>query len=75
MTHRTALSARFTRSLSPLALLAAGTALWACDGKFRRSCPEGTTQTAGGGDIDVACTSNDALAGMGGSAGAGAGGS
>jgi alpha-tubulin suppressor-like RCC1 family protein len=72
MTSRNLRSARFARFallLPSLALPLAGVGLWACDGEFRNDCPEGTTQTAGGGDIKDACTSNDALAGTGGVAG------
>jgi alpha-tubulin suppressor-like RCC1 family protein len=70
MTNQTILIGRFERKILPLALLAAGAGLWACSGEFRTVCPEGTVQTAGGGDIDNACKAPDAPAGL-----AGAGGS
>ncbi len=54
----------------PLALLAAAGALNACAAEFRTECPPGTTQTAGGGDVDDACTP---IAGSGGGAGAAGG--
>ncbi len=59
---------------SPLALLAAASALNACTADFKTQCPDGTTQTAGGGNIDDdgVCTPNDQLpAGSGGTAGTG----
>ncbi len=50
------------RSITPsfllpaLGLLAAGGAFGACTAKFETECPEGTEQTAGGGDVSDACT-------------------
>ncbi len=52
-----------------LAMTTAGVGLWACSGEFKTACPEGTTQTAGGGDVDQACTRDDQLAGQGGASG------
>jgi alpha-tubulin suppressor-like RCC1 family protein len=55
-------------------VFAAGAWLWGCSAKFESTCPEGTTQTAGGGDIDQACTPTGSKGGEGGTAGAGQGG-
>ncbi len=65
--------------LASLSLLAAGSALGACTADFElKGCPDGTTQTAGGGDVEDpgVCTPDGQLtAGSGGAAGsAGAGG-
>ncbi len=49
-------------------LLGASIGFFACSGEFKTVCPEGTTQTAGGGDINEACTSSQ-IAGRGGSGG------
>jgi alpha-tubulin suppressor-like RCC1 family protein len=63
---------RFVLFASPLALLAAGAGgLNACGAEFTLECPEGTTQTAGGGDVGEACTDNRLLGGSGGVAGEG----
>jgi hypothetical protein len=51
------------------ALTALGAGFFACSGEFKTACPEGSTQTAGGGDVNTACTPNDQM----GSAGAGGG--
>lgn len=56
-----------------LCFAGAGVGLLACSGEFKTTCPEGTTQTAGGGDINEACRPNY-VAGNGGTGGAGAGG-
>ncbi|HEU4537863.1 MAG TPA: hypothetical protein VFS00_27275, partial [Polyangiaceae bacterium] len=57
--------------VSAVALLPVGALFGACAGEFTYGgCPEGTEQTAGGGDIKKACTP---VSGPGGAAGAGGG--
>jgi alpha-tubulin suppressor-like RCC1 family protein len=74
MKSKTTLSSTLARALPSFTLLVAGMGAWACSAEFQTRCPDGSTQTAGGGDINDACTPNDQLAGAGGTPGAGQGG-
>lgn len=73
MTTQTKSFKRLTTSLVPVALSMAGIGLWACSAEFKTTCPEGTVQTAGGGDVNDACSRPEqpaaGMAGMAGTAG------
>jgi hypothetical protein len=55
------------------ALVATGGALWSCAAEFELECPEGSTQVAGGGDVNDACQPIAGAAGAAGDASANAG--
>ncbi len=58
---------RWASILPLIAALAAGAGLWSCTAEFETQCPEGTVQTAGGGDVGDACARiNQGGAGAGG---------
>lgn len=61
-------------TIVPALALVAGTGFLACAAELQSGCPEGTVQTAGGGDVSDACTPAGQLPGPGGAAGGEVGG-
>jgi alpha-tubulin suppressor-like RCC1 family protein len=61
-------------TLPLLALVVGAPELFSCAAEFEYGCPDGTVQTAGGGDVKDACTPVGELGGAAGAAGAQAGG-
>lgn len=75
MRTKTTLSTSLASLALPALALGASAGFFACAAEFELTCPEGTTQTAGGGDVNEACKPSDQVAGAAGSAsGSGPGG-
>jgi len=74
MRNKAELSTRLAVVLPAFALLVTGVGMWSCTAEFEVDCPAGTSQTAGGGDVNDACTRAAGSGGAGGSVSSGSAG-